>query len=242
MSEENVTDGTDGTNDEARKGAKAAGSYFESRPKDEVLRAFYAFVAGHYRTENLPVHNFPCGARASTCVWCGRTREQVRYDAFPPECQNRPREVDVDIAGVIQAEEEKANRLFVRARDFVPAFISKHGMTGETLAILHHTHGYDPETVDAFCSVPKKQMEDYHNQMEQERNRSRQGYTPVVIAAKLQPEENKEGASKGAKEEAEEVSHEGTKGRGGWDGWDKGDQCVRTSDFSCAPLTSEEGR
>lgn len=57
-------------------------------------------------------------------------------------------------------------------------------MSGETLAVLHHTHGYDPETVDGVVSVPPQIMADYHTAMETERDRSRAAIVREVVTVR----------------------------------------------------------
>jgi hypothetical protein len=57
-------------------------------------------------------------------------------------------------------------------------------MSGETLAILHHTHGYDPETVDGVVPVPPQIMTDYYTAMETERDRSRAAIVREVITVR----------------------------------------------------------
>jgi ribosomal protein S14 len=153
------------------KSAAIAAQYFAEHPeaKADVIKAYYAYHAPHFRLEPKG-HNFPSGSRESQCVWCGRSREMVRHDQLPPVCLERPELREV--ADVIRAEEEKAFALLARARTDVPKLVARLGMSGETLAVLHHTHGHDPETVAALVPVPPQMLADYHAAMEAERERS----------------------------------------------------------------------
>jgi alanyl-tRNA synthetase len=83
----------------------------------------------------------------------------------------------------IRGEEKKAFALLEKAEKEVPRLVQRRGMSGSTLAILHHTHGYDPEIVAAIAFVPRKTMEDYHADMEKERERSRSAIVrkPVTV-------------------------------------------------------------
>jgi hypothetical protein len=54
------------------------------------------------------------------------------------------------ISDVLREEEGKAMALFDRAKSVVPKFLKKHGLSGQSLTTLHHTHGYDPDIVEVF--------------------------------------------------------------------------------------------
>lgn len=157
--------------------------YFEEHPdaKDGVMKAWYAYHAPHFRLmPELPLHNFTSGARESRCVWCGRSRELVRHDDSPAPCGQRP--VMPEIKDVLRDEEELAFALADRAKSDVPKILAKLGMSGETLAILHHTYGHDPETVATVVDVPPTMMAGYHAAMEAERLRSRAAHVKDVVS------------------------------------------------------------
>lgn len=159
-----------------------AHQYFQDNPqtKDGVMRAYFAYHTRHI-ADHPAAHNFSGPSRNDCCQWCGRSRESVRHDYLPPECLQRPEQPD--IAAVILSEEQKAFALLKRAESDVPKLIAKHGMSGETLALLHHTHGYDPETVDAISPIPAAMLASYYEQMEVERERSRTAFKPKEIKA-----------------------------------------------------------
>ncbi len=78
--------------------------------------------------------------------------------------------------------------MFARVLEKAPAIIrkvvGKRGLTGDTLAILHHTHGIDPETVSAVIEVPSAVSAEYHAVMELERERSRASMVRTVVMAR----------------------------------------------------------
>ena len=55
------------------------------------------------------------------------------------------------------------------------------GVTGESLSILHHTYGHDPEVVSAIIEVSPEIMKDYYKKMEEERVRSRSSQKKQII-------------------------------------------------------------
>jgi len=159
-----------------------AHKYFQEHPeaKGGVMKAYYAYHAPHFRLEPKG-HNFNSGSPTSKCAWCGRSREMVRHDDLPPECQKRPEMLDV--ADVLRSEEEKAFALLAKAESDVPKLVAKMGMSGEALAVLHHTYGHDPEIVAALVDVPQQMLEDYHIAMATEKDRSRAAHKKVTVTA-----------------------------------------------------------
>ena len=160
-----------------------AHEYFAAHPeaRDEVMKAYHAYNVPHFRLDPK-AHNFPTALRESACQWCGRTREQVRWDELPPECAKRPPVPEIE--DVILGEERKTFALLARAEKEVPKLAAKLGMNGETLAVLHHTHGYDPETVASIVDVPPQMLADYHAAMETERARSRAAQVKQIITVR----------------------------------------------------------
>ena len=90
----------------------------------------------------------------------------------------------VDVAGAIFAEESRFFELLSKAKSEVPKIVAKLGMSGDTLAVLHHTHGYDPETVASVVNVPPHMLADYHAAMEAEKSRSRAAQNKTVVTIK----------------------------------------------------------
>jgi hypothetical protein len=158
------------------------GGYFREHPesRDEVMRAYYAYHAGHFR-ESAGGHNFTNGSKQSRCVWCGRTRELVRWDDLPPECGSRPDLKEVD--EVVLGEEGRFFALLKKAERDVPGLVAKHGMSGETLALLHGTHGYDPETVAGIVDVPAGVIAEYERCREEEANVGKRSLVRETVMA-----------------------------------------------------------
>lgn len=159
--------------------------YFGEHPKarDGVLKAYYAYGS----IDAAHRHAFRGLDRGAVCMLCGRSREQVRWDDLPAPCQFNP-----NIEATIRAEEERAFDLAASASDLVPKIIAKRGMSGDTLAFLHHTHGLDPETVAAIVTVPVSLLASYHEVMERERARSRAEQKKVPITVSLDKSTEKE--------------------------------------------------
>ena len=157
--------------------------YFADHPeaRNDVTKAWYAYLAPHFLL-TADGHNFTSTLRESRCVWCGRSREMVRWDDLPPACHLRP--PIPGIADCIKCEESVAFRLIDKAADFVGSYIAANGLSGATLAKLHHTHGYDPETVAAFFPINHEQMSDYQSEMEMERAKSRGARKPEQVIVK----------------------------------------------------------
>jgi len=162
---------------------RIARQFFDASPeeKDSVMKAYHAYHAPHFRSDPN-THNFPSSLRSCKCFWCGRTRENVRWDDLPAECQKRPFNVGIGIGDVLESEEQKAHEVYETAKVNVPRLIKKMGMGGATLAVLHHTHGYDPETVTGVVDVPLGMMAAYNDSMETERSRSRKAIVREVIS------------------------------------------------------------
>jgi hypothetical protein len=160
--------------------------YHQEHPElqDSVLKAWYAWLAPHWFTSpDMPLHNFTSSQRWSKCVNCGRSREDVRYDDLSPRCLKHVKPTPIE--DVLREEEKNFSKLIERAKTFVPKFIEKNKLSGDTLAILHHTHGYEPETVATVCGVEISiHMADYQIAMEEERARSRASQKKEIIVAK----------------------------------------------------------
>lgn len=160
-----------------------ARKFFEDNPeeKDGVMKAYHAYHVHHFRLDG-GAHNFHSSSPTCECFWCGRTRRDVRWDDLPPECQARPSDADIGIAEVLENEEAKAHAIYEKAKTHVPRLVRKMGMSGETLATLHQTYGYDPETVSGVVDVPPEILAAYHASMEVERDRSRKAIVRKVIS------------------------------------------------------------
>lgn len=121
-------------------------NYFESNPRDEVMKAFYAY---HASISEPGAHNFDSTCPDSFCRWCNKTRTDVRWDDLPAKCQMRPASADRPIADIIREEEEKFHALLERGKTEIPKLVRKYGgvLNEEMFSKLWDTHGYDEETV-----------------------------------------------------------------------------------------------
>lgn len=139
--------------------------------KKDVKKAWYAYHAGHFRLHS-DTHNFPTDQRESECMWCGRSRETVRWDYLPPKCFNRPSEKQLDVEQVIATEEENFSFLMNRAESIIPKLLQRSDLDGKLLAELHTTHGLYPEIVEFFIdgNFDKYVMQEYHEERERRKN------------------------------------------------------------------------
>lgn len=143
--------------------------YFEENPedKDDVIKAYYAWHAEEHEPN---AHKFFSDSRNSPCILCGRTREQVRYDKLPAQCQSYRA---IDIKRTIQEEENKYLELLERGKKDIPKIIRKRGLNGKTLSMMHHTLGYDPEVVANYFEIDEKLYNEYTIEMEQHKEDSK---------------------------------------------------------------------
>ncbi len=160
-----------------------AQEWLKERPAymEEWRKCLFAYHAGHFQ-QTPGSHNFTSGDRQSVCLWCGRTRELVRWDDSTPECASRP-EIH-DTASVIHGEEARYFALLERAKLEVPAIVARMGMAGSTLAFLHGTHGYDPETVAGVVEVPAGVIREYEEAREVDRELSRRATVRELVCAR----------------------------------------------------------
>jgi len=160
--------------------------YFEEYPekKDEVLKAYYAYHTPHFSLDTIS-HNFAGILKSSKCIWCGRSRELVRWDDLPYECLKRP--VIPEIRDIILDEELKYFKLLDKAETIIPKILKKLGgkIDGNILSILHHTHGYEPEVVAAIVKVPNDVLNSYEVAMEIEKQKSKSAHKKEIITVKI---------------------------------------------------------
>jgi hypothetical protein len=157
--------------------------YFEENPsaKYEVLKAAFAF---HMDRHESGAHAFSSSLRSSPCQWCGRSREEVRYDDLPPECTEH--QEPPDIKGIIEREERAFMKLLARSEAHIPKLVSKMGLSGKTLAYLHHTHGYDQVCFEHVIEeLTPELLDDYEKEMAAEAARSRGAQTKTIIEVQL---------------------------------------------------------
>lgn len=137
--------------------------YFTENPEawDGVKKAHFAY---HAKSPSLEfgAHDFESCMRSARCNACGRLREGVRFDNNLPECSKWSG--PPDITGIIRQEEEKYFLLVNNSKSIIDKFIKKHGLSGKTLCILHHTHGIDVEIFETHHEISKIIREDYYKE------------------------------------------------------------------------------
>lgn len=164
--------------------------FFSDHPEhmDGVKRATFAYHMNH---REPGVHYFAGTMRDAPCRWCGQTREGVRWDWYgkPPTCEARPKWADESIESVIAREEKQFEKVLERAKKLATE-IDVAKLTGEELAVLHHTHGVDPSMLEvalmeAGKPTPSQEAHDaYQSAMATERARSKAAQKKEVISVR----------------------------------------------------------
>lgn len=171
--------------------------------QDDVWKATYAYHDpklddAHYFLNNYLVDNKIVGDREESCLRCGRTREQIRWDELQPECKGTKvlpefnpyfgfREKADKVKSVLLEEEKRFAALLEKGKIEIPILFKKYGENGAALAILHHTHGYDIETSFEVLNIELKSENaiklenEYNLAMERERNLSKSKQKKEII-------------------------------------------------------------
>lgn len=163
-------------------------SFFDKNPehKDGVIRAYYAYHA-HLREDGG--HNFLVSDRAGKCLWCGRSREQVRWGNDGPKCDSKHSYMKMEIDEVISKEEALFEKVLERAKKLAKT-VDPETLTGIDLAKFHHTNGVDPSMLDAALSdegrgmLSNQQHEDYLTEYEKHKASGKKGLKKAVIKVK----------------------------------------------------------
>ena len=155
---------------------------------DEIARAYYAY---HATWMDTGAHSFTNSSPDSKCIWCGQTREGVRWNYYglTPKCTRRPSEADtfVGIEDVLNSEETRFGKLLTKAEEIAKE-LDPPALTGEQLAIFHHTHGIDPSMLESALMIFDKgkisqELPDaYELEMQKEVDRSRKAQKKTVIS------------------------------------------------------------
>ena len=145
---------------------KKASFAFHNNPK--YLHPFFEPGAHNFSGTYDPEGDFASGKRfTQKCLWCGRSRYDVRYDEFLPQCHKRPSIESVE--NILYEEELKYAALRQRAEHFIPEYIHKNGVSGKSLATLHQTHGYDIDIASDILNQEFSQelKDDYEQRMQE---------------------------------------------------------------------------
>ncbi len=168
---------------------QVAEDYLKTHPEawEGIKKATYA-----YHNPNLPTaHVFYDKERTAPCELCGRTREDVRWDALPPQCAERK---TVTITEVIAREEVRFDKVMVRAEKLA-ATLDVSTLTGEDLSTFHHTHGIDPSMLEcALMEMGKSLPQHLHDEYgvayaAHEATGKRGGVKREVVVAKTREDE-----------------------------------------------------
>ena len=173
-----------------RRDREIVKKYLTNHPDgiDEIARAYYAY---HATWMDSDAHSFTNSSPDSKCIWCGQTREGVRWNWYglTPKCTRRPNEADtfVGIEDVLNNEETRFGKLLTKAEEIAKE-LDPSALTGEQLAIFHHTHGIDPSMLESALMIfdKGKISQELHGayeiEMQKEVDRSRKAQKKTVIS------------------------------------------------------------
>lgn len=149
-------------------------------------------------TSHTGPHRFGGSAPWIKCIFCDNTREELQdsIQDIPGGYgfKNCTKYREIDIAAVLETEETKFQHTQDKAQKIVPTYIEAHGLSGSSLAILHHTHGVVPELASIILDeeFDEQLIHDYETEMLVEKNRSRADTTAkrkvVTISNPIKPE------------------------------------------------------
>lgn len=125
-----------------------AKNYFTTNPDaiDDVMKATYAYHLNPREIDNA--HYFT--GEVSNCLWCNRSKLQVRWDNLPYSCQKRPTNAFPNITLTIKSEEEK----YLRQLNKMDSILSKHTTINANLLFeMKRTHGFQPDDVMDFFDI-----------------------------------------------------------------------------------------
>ncbi len=164
--------------------------------KAEINRAILAYhsdrwTLGGHLFSGVYIPGQLGGGSESVCQWCGRSREQIRWDDLPPKCAGRPKDADMYVGVVMRREEQLFARVIERASQMAVK-IDPTTLTGEELAIIHHTHGIDPSMLEialmeAGCGpLPQDLHDAYQVAYDQHRQTGKRGgVAKTILTAKI---------------------------------------------------------
>lgn len=163
--------------------------FFQEHPEhwDGVKRASFAY---HFHHRRPNAHYFAGSWREASCRWCGRTREDVRWEDRDPECKNRPAWADQSVESIIASEEILFEKVLDRAKK-IAAEIDTSTLDGEQLSYLHHTHGVDPSMLEVALmdlgkgSLPQRLHDEYQVAYQKHKETGKRGLVRPIVSAKI---------------------------------------------------------
>lgn len=159
-----------------------------TKPENVDLLA-HAHYAYHANCREPFAHNFTNGQRGCKCVWCGRSRMDVRWEDADPRCKNRPSYMDETVESVIVKESVAFAKIIDKAK-VVASKLNISTLTGSELAEIHHTHGIDPTILESALmelglpTIPQRLHDAYEVEYDKHRSSGAAGQKYIVIVAK----------------------------------------------------------
>lgn len=125
------------------------------------------------------LHQFTGSAPWAKCIYCGITREMTTSQ----KCAKY--KSPADICAVIKKEEELFEKTLERARK-IATTLNMETITGEELAVLHHTHGIDPSMLEvAMVRVfPERLICSYEEYYKEHKATGRRGFKRAILVAR----------------------------------------------------------
>lgn len=161
-----------------------ARDYFNARPeaKAEVIKKGKWLL----RPERLKTHRFEHRNGQTKCWICGQdwyAKEMIRCPGFKrEEAESMPETIKRVLADEHRLYQDTIARCERTVRREHQDWST---LTGEKIAVLHHTHGCGPEELEWLLdsSMPVQLRRDYEAAMEVERGRSRTAMVRTVALA-----------------------------------------------------------
>lgn len=154
---------------------------------DSIMKATYAFHFPNDRS-NPYSHTFTNGSRESKCIYCGRSREEVRWDNLPPRCNRKPEFVETSI--VLDKEYDLYQKMIENGRKIcLKKWNQISEINGGDLCWLKNTHGFGLEDVEGVyeSGLTKKQKEDFEKEYELHCETGKLGEKKLVISVSNNP-------------------------------------------------------
>lgn len=155
--------------------------WFNKNPqyKNDVNKAHYAYFI-NWPEKHAHRYNGTVGYEDrynERCYICGRSRFDVRWDDRPGECEFYSYKNPEEVANILYDEEIKFAHKIKSLENIVPSVIEKKGLSGSTLAFLHHTYGGDIDIVQGIIGeIPLSVIKEYNIEIEKHNETGKQGF------------------------------------------------------------------
>ncbi len=128
-------------------------TFFNEHPeaRRSVVKAAYAYAKDEMQNTG---HRFKASRKwgvirrkePECCIFCGRSREDVRWDELPAHCLQRT--TMESISDVVLEEEVKYQQLLERGKTEIPKLLKR----GIPRQVMWETYGYDDDTINRIVS------------------------------------------------------------------------------------------